>query len=124
MSEYSDFVRQYLTVAIFAGVGMGLALALLGVGKILRPSRPQEQKYLTYESGVDAVGSGWSQSQIRYYILALMFVVFDVEAVFIFPWATRVDVYGWFGIAAMGTVIVILGLGLLHAYRKRVIQWA
>lgn len=61
MSEYSDFVRQYLTVAIFAGVGMGLALALLGVGKILRPSRPQEQKYLTYESGVDAVGSGWSQ---------------------------------------------------------------
>jgi NADH-quinone oxidoreductase subunit A len=124
MSEYSDFLRQYLTVAIFAGVGIGLALLILGAGKLLRPSRPQEQKYLVYESGVDAVGSGWSQSQIRYYILALMFVVFDVEAVFVFPWATRVDTYGWFGVVAMAVVIVILGLGLVHAYRKKVIQWA
>ena len=52
-----------------------------------------------------------------------MFVMFDVEAVFIFPWATRVEVYGWFGIVAMGTVIVILGLGLLYAWRKKVLQW-
>jgi len=124
MSEYSDFVRQYLTVAIFAGVGVGLAAGLLGLGRILRPNRPQEQKYLTYESGVDAVGSGWTQSHVRYYILALMFVVFDVEAVFVFPWATRVDTYGWFGLIVMGLVIVILALGLVHAYRKKVIKWA
>ncbi len=124
MPEYSEFLRQYLTVAIFAGVAVGLALGLLALGGVLRPTRPQKQKYLTYESGVDPVGSGWSQSQVRYYILALMFVVFGVEAVFIFPWATRVELYGWFGIVAMGAVIVILGLGLLHAYRKKVIQWA
>ncbi|MCD9625734.1 NADH-quinone oxidoreductase subunit A [Rhabdothermincola salaria] len=124
MSEYSDFVRQYLTVAIFAGVGVGLAAGLLGLGRILRPTRPQEQKYLTYESGVDAVGTAWSQSQIRYYVFALMFVIFDVEAVFIFPWATRLEVYGWFGLVAMGSVIVLLALGLLHAWRKGVIRWA
>jgi NADH-quinone oxidoreductase subunit A len=124
MSEYSDFVRQYLTVAIFAGVGVGLAAGLLGLGRILRPTRPQEQKYLTYESGVDAVGTGWSQSQIRYYVFALMFVIFDVEAVFVFPWATRLEVYGWFGLVAMGSVIVLLALGLLHAWRKGVIRWA
>jgi NADH-quinone oxidoreductase subunit A len=124
MIEYSDFVRQYLTVAIFAGVGIGLGAGLLGIGKIFRPTRPQEQKYLVYESGVDPVGSGWSQSQIRYYIYALLFVMFDVEAVFMFPWATRLEVYGVFGLIEMLIFVVILALGLLYAWRKKVLQWA
>ena len=124
MIEYSDFVRQYLTVAIFAGVGIGLGAGLLGIGKIFRPTRPQEQKYLVYESGVDPVGSGWSQSQIRYYIYALLFVMFDVEAVFIFPWATRLETYGVFGLVEMLIFVVILALGLLYAWRKKVLQWA
>jgi NADH-quinone oxidoreductase subunit A len=124
MSEYSDFVRQYLTVAIFAGVGVGLGAGLLGIGKIFRPVRPQEQKYLVYESGVDPVGSGWSQSQIRYYIYALLFVMFDVEAVFIFPWATRLEIYGVFGLVEMLIFVGILALGLLYAWRKKVLQWA
>jgi NADH:ubiquinone oxidoreductase subunit 3 (subunit A) len=123
MIEYSDFVRQYLTVAIFAGVGIGLGAGLLGIGKIFRPTRPQEQKYLVYESGVDPVGSGWSQSQIRYYIYALLFVMFDVEAVFIFPWATRLEIYGVFGLIEMLIFVVILALGLLYAWRKKVLQW-
>jgi NADH-quinone oxidoreductase subunit A len=124
MSEYSDFVRQYLTVAIFAGVGVGLAAGLLGLGKVLRPSRPQEQKYLTYESGVDPVGSGWSQAQIRYYVFALLFVMFDVEAVFIFPWAVQLETYGWFGLTEMFVFIFILALGLVYAWRKKVLKWA
>ena len=124
MSEYSDFVRQYLTVAIFAGVGVGLGAGLLGIGKIFRPVRPQEQKYLVYESGVDPVGSGWSQSQIRYYVYALLFVMFDVEAVFIFPWATQLEAYGVFGLVEMLIFVGILALGLLYAWRKKVLQWA
>jgi len=124
MIEYSDFVRQYLTVAIFAGVGIGLGAGLLGIGKIFRPTRPQEQKYLVYESGVDPVGSGWSQSQIRYYIYALLFVMFDVEAVFMFPCATRLETYGVFGLIEMLIFVVILALGLLYAWRKKVLQWA
>jgi NADH-quinone oxidoreductase subunit A len=124
MSEYSDFVRQYLTVAIFAGVGVGLAAGLLGLGKVLRPTRPQEQKYLTYESGVDPVGSGWSQAQIRYYVFALLFVMFDVEAVFLFPWAVQLETYGWFGLSEMFVFIFILALGLVYAWRKKVLKWA
>jgi NADH-quinone oxidoreductase subunit A len=124
MYEYSDFVRQYLTVAIFAGVGVGLGAGLLGIGKIFRPVRPQEQKYLVYESGVDAVGSGWSQSQIRYYVYALLFVMFDVEAVFIFPWATQLESYGVFGLVEMLIFVGVLALGLLYAWRKKVLQWA
>ncbi len=124
MTEYSDFVRQYLTVAIFAGVGLGLGAGLLALGGIFRPKRPQEQKYLTYESGVDPVGTGWSQSHIRYYVYALLFVMFDVEAVFIFPWATRLEVYGMFGLIEMLIFVVILALGLLYAWRKKVLTWA
>lgn len=124
MTEYSDFVRQYLTVAIFAGVGLGLGAGLLAIGKIFRPTRPQEQKYLVYESGVDPVGHGWSQSQIRYYIYALLFVMFDVEAVFMFPWATQLESYGAFGLVEMLIFVAILALGLLYAWRKKVLQWA
>lgn len=124
MTEYSDFVRQYLTVAIFAGVGLGLGAGLLAIGGVFRPKRPQEQKYLVYESGVDPVGSGWSQSQIRYYVYALLFVMFDVEAVFMFPWATQLESYGAFGLVEMLVFVAILALGLLYAWRKKVLTWA
>jgi NADH-quinone oxidoreductase subunit A len=123
MSEYSDFLRQYLTIAIFGVVGLGLGAGLLGLGKIFRPVRPQEQKYLVYESGVDPVGSGWSQSHIRYSIYALLFVIFDVEAVFIFPWATQLEVYGSYGLVEMLVFVAILALGLLYAWRKKVLRW-
>jgi NADH-quinone oxidoreductase subunit A len=123
MSEYSDFLRQYLTIAIFGVVGLGLGAGLLGLGKIFRPVRPQEQKYLVYESGVDPVGSGWSQSHIRYYIYALLFVIFDVEAVFIFPWATQLEVYGSYGLVEMLVFVAVLALGLLYAWRKKVLRW-
>ena len=104
-------------------IGLALGAALLGLGKIFRPVRPQEQKYLVYESGVDPVGSGWSQSHIRYYIYALLFVMFDVEAVFIFPWATQLELYGSFGLIEMLVFVAILALGLLYAWRKKVLRW-
>lgn len=119
----SDLLRDYLTVAIFGLAGAGLVALLLGIGGLLRPNRPQAGKYVTYESGVDPVGSGWGQSQVRYYIYALLFVMFDVEAVFIFPFATRVDAYEWFGLVEMVIFIVILALGLLYAWKKKVLRW-
>lgn len=133
-TEYSDFLRNYLTVVIFAAVAIGLVAVMLGVASILRPSskrtgRYQDQKGLTYESGVDPVGSSWTQSQVRYYIFALLFVMFDVEAVFIFPWAMRLngapgfDGYGVFGLVEMLVFMGILILGLVYAWRKKVLQW-
>lgn len=119
----SAFLREYLTVAIFGAVAVGLLAGVLGLGKLIRPVRPQQDKYLNYESGVDPVGSGWTQSPIRYYVFAVLFVLFDVEAVFIFPWATQVEVYGAFGAIEMGIFIVLLALGLLYAWRKGVLKW-
>ena len=119
----SEFLRSYLTVAIFGSLAVVLLGVILSIGRILRPNRPQGQKYITYESGVDAIGTGWSQSQVRYYIFALLFVLFDVEAVFIFPWATRLEEYDVFGLVEMAIFIFILALGLLYAWRKKVLRW-
>lgn len=119
----SQFLRDYLTVGIFALVGLGMGALMVGIAFLLRPTRPQREKYFTYESGVDPIGSGWSQSHIRYYVYALLFVLFDVEAVFIFPWATRLEVYDVFGLVEMFVFIFILLLGLIYAWRKGVLKW-
>lgn len=119
----SDFLRAYLTVAIFGGTAGLLVASVLGLGRLIRPSRPNKDKLTTYESGVDPVGSGYSQSQVRYYIFALLFVMFDVEAVFIFPWALGLETYDVFGLVEMVIFIVILALGLVYAWRKGVLRW-
>ena len=119
----SDFLRSYLTVAIFMAVAFGLVAGLLALGGLLRPTRPLPQKYIPYESGVDPVGDGWSQSQIRYYVFALLFVIFDVEAVFIFPWAASIERYGAFGLIVMVAFIVLLLDGLLYAWKRGLLRW-
>ena len=119
----SDLLRSYLTVGLFASLGFILVGLLLFLSWLVRPSRPQAQKYISYESGVDPVGDMWSQSQVRYYIFALLFVMFDVEAVFIFPWATQLERYGTFGLVEMGVFVFVLLLGLVYAWRKGVLRW-
>ncbi|MDY7101943.1 MAG: NADH-quinone oxidoreductase subunit A [Actinomycetota bacterium] len=119
----SEFVRSYLTIGIFGVLAAALVFGMLGIAALLRPSRPSRDKAMVYESGVDPVGIGWSQSQIRYYVFALLFVMFDVEAVFIFPWATRLEVYEVFGLVEMFIFIFILLLGLIYAWRKGVLRW-
>lgn len=119
----SLFLRDYLTVVWFGLAAIVLASLLLGVAALVRPSRPSAEKLMTYESGVDAVGFGWSQSQIRYYVFALLFVIFDVEAVFIFPWAASIERYGWFGLVTMLIFIVLLLDGLVYAWKRGLLRW-
>lgn len=119
----SEFLRSYLTVVWFGLAAFLLAGLLLGLSALIRPNRPTREKLLTYESGVDPVGEGWSQSQVRYYVFALLFVIFDVEAVFIFPWATQLERYGTFGLVEMGIFVAVLLLGLVYAWRKGVLRW-
>ena len=119
----SEFLRAYLTVAVF-GLAAGLLVALmLGLGKLVRPQRSTAQKRINYESGVDPVGAGFGQSQVRYYIFALLFVMFDVEAVFIFPWAASIERYGGYGLAVMIAFIVLLLDGLLYAWKRGLLRW-
>ncbi len=122
-SAMSEFLRSYLVVFWFGMIAILLASLLLGISVLIRPNNPTREKLLTYESGVDPVGEGWSQSQIRYYVFALLFVVFDVEAVFIFPWATQLERYAGFGLVEMGVFVGVLLLGLVYAWRKGVLRW-
>jgi NADH-quinone oxidoreductase subunit A len=119
----SELLRDYLTVVIFMLVAIALVGGVLYLGSFLRPRKPSFQKYIPYESGVDPVGDGWSQSQIRYYVFALLFVMFDVEAVFIFPWAASIERYGTFGLVVMLAFIILLLDGLLYAWKRGLLRW-
>lgn len=125
----SEFYRNYLAVAVFIGAALLMVGAMLGAGRLLRPSRPRPEKLLPYEAGSDPV-LGFGQSNVRYYVYALLFVMFDVEAVFIFPWAIGLDhlptggSLGVFGLVEMVAFILILALGLVYAWRKGVLRWA
>lgn len=119
----SEFLRSYLVVAIFGGLGVLLVGVLLSLASIFRPDKPNPDKLKNYESGVDPSGDMWSQANIRYYVFALLFVLFDVEAVFIFPWATRLEVLGLFGLIEMAIFVFILLLGLMYAWRKGMLKW-
>jgi len=119
----SPYFESYLTVGTFAAVGAVLVMVMLGVASVLRPSNPTAAKRMTYECGVDPVGSGWSQTYVRYYVFGLLFVIFDVEAVFIFPWAIHLESLGTFGLVEMFIFVFILILGLIYAIRKGVLKW-
>jgi NADH-quinone oxidoreductase subunit A len=119
----TEFYRQYLAVAVFIGAALLMVGAMLGAGRLIRPTRPQDEKYLTYEAGSDPVG-GFGQSNVRYYVYALLFVMFDVEAVFIFPWAVRLESLGTYGLVEMIVFVLVLALGLVYAWRKGVLRWA
>ena len=81
-------------------------------------------KLLTYECGIDPVGQGWSQSHVRYYVYAFLFVIFDVESVFLFPWARVLENIGTAAVVEMAIFIGILAVGLLYAWREGVLRWA
>lgn len=119
----TEYYRNYLAVLVFLLAAIAMCVGILAMGKLLRPVRPQAEKYIVYESGSDPIG-GFGQSHIRYYIFALLFVIFDVEAVFVFPWAIDVNGLGAFGFWAMFVFLIVLLVGLAYDWRKGLLQWA
>jgi NADH-quinone oxidoreductase subunit A len=124
------FFEQYGTVAILAVFGSALYAVIMVVNRVMRPSVASPQKLSTYECGVEAVGTGWSQMNIRYYVFAFLFVIFDVEAVFLFPWAVIVGalddttrISPIFALVAMFLFIGTLLEGLAYAWKKGVLTW-
>ena len=122
-SSESYFQSYGIVVALLIAGGGLVSVAFLA-RRVIAPRRALPEKLTTYECGIDPVGEGWSQSQIRYYIYAFLFVIFDVESVFLFPWATIFERLGYQAVVEMAVFVFILALGLLYAYRKKVLQWA
>jgi len=117
------YANNYVIVAIFIGLGIFLPIAALTFGRLLRPSKPLPEKLTTYESGNDPVGAGQVRFNIRYYLFALMFVIFDVETVFLYPWAVAYQQLGLFALIEMIVFVSLLLVGLIYAWKKKVLQW-
>jgi NADH-quinone oxidoreductase subunit A len=115
----------YLTLVLVLAAGVAIFVVVMTANRLLRTTRPSAAKAASYECGLDPVGGDWAQAQIRYYVYAYLYVLFAVEAVFLFPWAVVFDRPG-FGTATvveMGIFVGVLALGLLYAWRKRVLSW-
>jgi NADH-quinone oxidoreductase subunit A len=117
------YLDDYLAVGVIVLAGIVLAAGMLGVNRLMRPRVPAREKLLTYESGVDPVGAGWAQSTVRYYVYAFLYVIFGVDAVFLFPWAVVLEEIGRAAAVEMGIFIGILVVGLAYAWRKGVLSW-
>ncbi len=119
-----SYFQSYGVMVALLVAGLGLVAVAFTAARIIAPRRQLPEKLTTYECGIDPVGEGWSQSQIRYYIYAFLFVIFDVESVFLFPWATMFERLGMQAVVEMAIFVGILAVWLLYAYRKKVLQWA
>ena len=122
MLEQYGFVGILLIVAIaFSCIMVGLSFLFQPLG--LRPRNPNPVKAQTYECGMEPVGGSWVQFNFRYYYFALMFVVFDVETVFLYPWAVAFKKLELFGLVEMVIFILILVVAFIYAWRKRALEW-
>jgi len=121
----TNYFWQYGTVGAVAVIGAGVVAGAFLLNRLVRPKMPRTEKATTYECGIDPVGQGWSQTQIRYYIFAFLFVIFDVESVFLFPWAVVFEGFEKAGqvLVEMIIFIGILAIGLLYAWKKKVLEW-
>jgi NADH-quinone oxidoreductase subunit A len=118
------YYQSYGVVLAVLIAGVTLVAVAFGAAYLLAPRRPLPEKLTTYECGIDPVGEGWAQTQVRYYIFGFLFVIFDVESVFLFPWARVFEGLGYAAVVEMGIFIGVLALGLLYAWRKGVLRWA
>jgi NADH-quinone oxidoreductase subunit A len=120
-------LSNYLPVLIFLGVATGLAALLLGLGSIfgrLGVRKPgDEQKLSPYECGFEAFEDSRGRFDVRYYLVAILFIVFDLEIAFLFPWAVSLDRIGTFGLLAMGVFLAILVVGFIYEWKKGALEW-
>lgn len=119
-----QYWNDYLFVLLFLVLGILLPISAIWVlGPLLRPNKPNQAKTTTYESGVEPVGDAHVRYHSRYYLFALLFVVFDVETLFLYPWAVSFHKLGLFGLTEMLLFIFMLVVGLVYAWRKKVLEW-
>lgn len=113
----------YLPVGIYLGFIVAFAVVALGVAAILRPARPYAVKLENYECGAEPIGEAWVQFPVGFYLVALIFIVFDALAVFLFPWALVLRSVGPWAVGTMALFLAILSLGWLYAYKEGILAW-
>lgn len=116
-------LKEYLAIFLFAGIAVLIPLAVFLVSFLLSTKKDTEEKGLTYECGMDTRGESWVQFKSGYFQYALVFVIFDVETVFLYPWAVKFQQLGLFAFVEMIIFLTILLIGYWYAWKERVFQW-
>jgi len=116
-------LQNYLPILIFLAVAGAFALLLLVLGFVLGPRRPDPDKLSPYECGFEAFEDSRTKFDVRYYLVAILFIIFDLEIAFLFPWAVSLDSIGGFGLISMGVFLAILVVGFAYEWKKGALEW-
>ena len=118
-----ELLRDYLPIAILLGVSTGLAVAMVVLGQILGPRRDTPEKLMPYESGMTPIGTAVRRMPVRYYLIAVLFVLFDIEVIFLLPYAVVLRKLGLFGLIEMLVFVMILLIGYVYVWKKGALEW-
>jgi len=116
-------LEQYFPILLFIIVGLGLGVLLLSVGSLLAPNKPDPQKLSPYECGFEAFEDARMKFDVRYYLVAILFILFDLEIAFLFPWAVVLNEIGLFGFLSMMVFLAILVVGFVYEWMKGALEW-
>jgi len=119
----TPYYYNYLLLAVYLVIAAGFGLVPLGLAWLLAPRKPGQTKNDSYECGIESKGDPWVQFKVQYYLYALVFVIFDIETVFIYPWAVAFTKIGPGGFIAMAIFILILAESLVYAWIKGILEW-
>ncbi len=116
-------LESYLPIVIFIAVGMVIGVAPIVLGKLLSPHNPTVEKLSPYECGFEAFEDARTQFDVRFYLVAILFIIFDLEIAFLFPWAVVFHELGWPAIIAMGIFLLLLTVGFIYEWKKGALEW-
>ena len=116
-------LANYLPILIFIGIGLFVGVAVIGIGLSLAPNRPDDQKLSPYECGFEAFEDARSKFDVRFYLVAILFIIFDLEIAFLFPWAIVLDEVGLFGFWAMVLFLGVLVIGFIYEWMNGALDW-
>jgi NADH-quinone oxidoreductase subunit A len=116
-------LEQYFPILLFMLFGLGLGALLLGIGRVVSPNRPDPEKLSPYECGFEAFEDARMKFDVRYYLVAILFILFDLEIAFLFPWAVVLQDIGFFGFAAMMLFLAILIVGFIYEWKRGALEW-
>jgi NADH-quinone oxidoreductase subunit A len=118
-----SMLGNYLPILIFMFITLLMGSVFIVLGKLLGPSRPDAEKNSPYECGFEAFEDSRMKFDVRYYLVAILFIIFDLEIAFLFPWAIVLDQIGTFGLVAMGIFISVLVIGFIYEWKKGALEW-
>ena len=116
-------LENYLPILIFLGIATGIGLVLLGLGFLLGRGGKDSEKLSAYECGFEPFEDSRIKFDVRYYLVAILFIIFDLEIAFLFPWAVSLDAIGTFGLVSMGVFLAILVVGFIYEWKKGALEW-